>query len=451
MKKIPEIYIEEYTWKQVEFVKNRTRLAAILFVLTFFAGSIAGTFVLHSKITPEVWVIWGGSLVTCAIALTLNTKTHSIGGARASAAAIMTLIVGEMLWYQMATATAPFDVSLLFVLMFFGFSLIFLWSSGGLVGVLLLHMAAYIIFLTKTPVYVYKDTVVETEVADYVSGIITMCTAFWVCYIVSKRAREREIENFVLLKENESKNKEMRKELEMATVVHNRLVPKSINADLADIAVTYLPMYYIGGDYTKFHFIDKDRLIFIICDVTGHGVPAALLVNAFHSEFERIAAEGKEPGVLLKEAESVIAEDFDGISMYLTAFCGLLDYKEKKFMYSNYGHPPQYMYHVADSSLKSAPSQTTFLGLNAKDDKIYQSEMPFDDGDRIFLYTDGVTEAKDETGEEFGYERLKAFIRANHDMPVELFNKKLTAELNSFTTTVGKFEDDVLMLSIQVK
>ena len=73
---------------------------------------------------------------------------------------------------------------------------------------------------------------------------------------------------------------QMDDELKMATPVHARLVPKSLTTESADIAFTYLPVYYLGGDYANFQITDGKNLIFFICDVTGHGVSAALLVNA---------------------------------------------------------------------------------------------------------------------------------------------------------------------------
>jgi len=275
--------------------------------------------------------------------------------------------------------------------------------------------------------------------------------AFWVCYIVTSRERKRELENFIILKEVEKKNEQMHKELELATHVHNRLVPHSVSTDRADIAVTYRPMYYIGGDYAKFHFIDKDRLLFIICDVTGHGVSAALLVNAFNSEFERLVRTGKEPGTLLKELDRFIVEEFAETNMYLTAFCGLLDYGNKKFRYSSYGHPPQYIYRASDSDIKRVAAQTSMLGLPIEDEEIYQNEIPFYKGDQLLLFTDGVVEAKSRAGAEYGNERLEAFIRKNQFTQAELFNEELLAELGTFSGTDEGFKDDILVLNIRVK
>ena len=189
----------------------------------------------------------------------------------------------------------------------------------------------------------------------------------------------------------------------------------------------------------------------MICDVTGHGVSAALLVNVINTEFERLAKEGKSPGDLLKELDRFIVNDFAGANMYLTAFCGVLDYSRfsRKFTYSSYGHPPQYIYCATNSKINKISAQTSFLGLPIEDDNIYQEEIPFNKGDQILLFTDGVTEARDTDGNEYGDKKLEDFIKENNDLQVESFNKKLLSRLNFFTQ--NNLRDDVFILSIKTK
>jgi len=241
----------------------------------------------------------------------------------------------------------------------------------------------------------------------------------------------------------------MHKELELATRVHKTLIPKSLSTDLVDIAVMYLPMYYIGGDYAKFHFVDKDRLIFIICDVTGHGVSAALLVNRVHTEFESLAREAKEPGTLLKELNNFIIKDFGGIDMYLSAFCGLLDFKTGRLIYSNYGHPAQYIYRVRELDIQRLESQTSLLGLPFPDDGLYQSQIKFNKGDQLLLFTDGLIEASNGHGEKYGKEKIESFIKQNCNAGPDLFNQKLLEELNTFKDE--GFKDDIFLLSVKIK
>lgn len=249
-------------------------------------------------------------------------------------------------------------------------------------------------------------------------------------------------------KELRQKNEQIREELELATQIQKTLIPAPVHTDHADIAVDYLPFSFMGGDYAKFHFVDRDRLVFIISDVTGHGVGAALLVNRLHAEFEHLAREGKEPGTLLKELNDFITGSFDGTYMYLSAFCGCLDFHSKVFRYSNYGHPPQYMYHATKKCVDPLQSQTTLLGLSLGRDGMFEQEIPFDWGDKIILFTDGIIEARNGDGEIFGCARVQDVLARNFELRAADLNRRLLEELDRFKR--GDFTDDVFLLTIEI-
>jgi sigma-B regulation protein RsbU (phosphoserine phosphatase) len=285
---------------------------------------------------------------------------------------------------------------------------------------------------------------------EYMEGMMFLLVSFVLCFVVRLMDWERDIQDFILLKQLEGKNRQMQKELELARRIHKTLVPNSISNENVEIEVSYLPAYYVGGDYAKFHFLDKDRMVFIISDVTGHGVSAALLVNRIHAEFERMAKDGKEPGVLLSELDEFIMGDFEGTDMYLSAFCGLLDFKKMRMLYSNHGHPPQCLYHVKGAFVEDLPAQTSMLGLPIDDKRIEQSEVKFEKGDRILLFTDGVTETRTSQGEEYGEDRLESFLRNNCETPPHVFNQQLVDELRTFSGN-HKFADDVFILHMVIK
>ncbi|UCH12061.1 MAG: SpoIIE family protein phosphatase [Candidatus Omnitrophota bacterium] len=448
-KKIPPVYLDEFLKQQTALIKGRVRLAALLFVASFFIGSLVNTFLLGKEFTPPITAVWLLSACVCIITFALSGKLSTIRRAWFSAALFMLTVLAVMSIYYIVQNDPPFDVAMGYIFMFLGFSLVFPWSPNGIIAVMLSHCGGYTIYLLNTQTFIYKNNTVLMEPPDYLHGFIIIFLAFIVFYVVSKRDRKRKIENFVLFKEIEEKNKQMQRELELATSVHSRLIPHSTSTPLADIAVTYLPMYYMGGDYAKFHFIDKNKLIFIICDVTGHGVSAALIVNAFNTEFEQLAKEGIEPGRLLKEMDSFFIKDFAESGMYLTAFCGLLDFRSKKFMYSSYGHPPQYVYQANNSEFRKISALTRLLGIPSEDENIYQSEITFNKGDHILLFTDGVIESRDFEGKEYSIERLEDFIRKNRKAQVDSFNEQLVSELNMFTGK--KFNDDIFILNIRIK
>jgi len=213
--------------------------------------------------------------------------------------------------------------------------------------------------------------------------------------------------------------------------------------------VTYQPMFYMGGDYAKFNFIDKDKLLFVLADVTGHGVSSALLVNRIHTEIERLSREALLPGAILKALDRFINEDFGKMGFYISAFCGLLDFSKKQLVYSNHGHPPQILIQSKDKNIVLMNSQTFLMGIGMNEENVYNTNVDFERGDRLILFTDGVIEARDVSGELFGYERLERFADDNSSLDVVEFNKRLIADVNAFQA--GDPTDDIFLLTIQTK
>jgi serine phosphatase RsbU (regulator of sigma subunit) len=448
---IPKRYLNEFLKDKTAVINNRTQLAAVLFIFTFITGSLVSSLILNEGFTLELILSWIFTVLVSVVMFIVASKVTRVSTAKLSAVVFMVSCLTVLTWFYISVNEAPFNVGMAYIFAFIGFSLMFPWFPKEVMGVLALHSGTFFIYLINTRTFMFRGNAFPVEISDYLQVYIIMFLSSALCWIVSKRERERDIENFVLLKEVEEKNSQMRQELELATRVHSRLVPHSTNTSIADIAVTYVPMYYISGDYAKFQHIGKNKLIFLICDVTGHGVSAALLVNALNAEFESLIKDYTDPGELLKKMDRFILADFGEINMYSTAFCGLLEYGPiaAKLTYSSYGHLPQYIYRAANSSIDRITAQTSFLGLPLEDDTIYKNEIPFDKGDQIVLFTDGVVEAKDANGADFGDERIETFIRENNKMEAGQFNQTLLKELNSFAG--NNFKDDVFILNIKTK
>jgi len=393
-------------------------------------------------------------LIICMIFIFITRRLTKAIGLKACAFFFITAFLLLAAWGDMVEA-APYPVFIIsYIMTLLTGCLIIPWFPYELIPIFIVNAAAFTIhfFYGKTLLhaknFLGKQPLAFGTNSDYLAGLSTLLLAFMMCVFIRRYEMHEALKKFNLSNEVKSKNKQMQNELELATRVHSRLVPHSVATPLANIAVTYVPMYYMGGDYAKFHFIDHHRLIFIISDVTGHGVSAALLVNAFNAEFERLAKEGNGPGVLLKQLDEFIVSDFAQTNMYITAFCGLLDFRHKKLTYSSYGHPPQYIYHARDRNIKRALAQTSLLGAQVDgDEQIYQDDISFEKGDQILLFTDGIVEAKDIEDNEFGEERVERFISNNSNLSANLFNEELLKELNFFTA--NKLKDDVFILNIK--
>lgn len=175
----------------------------------------------------------------------------------------------------------------------------------------------------------------------------------------------------------------LERELEVATRVHETLIPKNLKTDQLDLALTYRPVSSMGGDYASY-FLHDNRLLFIISDVTGHGVPAALLVNRVDSEFKRQASKNKEPGDIMKTLESFIEHQFRGTQMYLSAFCGALEFGSGRLAYSNYGHLPQIVFNPEENKIDLMEAQTTLLNFVNRGEAPIQDEITLSPQARIF-------------------------------------------------------------------
>lgn len=446
--KIPEEYRKEFTAKQIAFVKNRIYLFCFLAVGVYFFTSITGSIITPSDF--KVIEIYLGLVLIAGsgVVFYINHKVRTLRGAQLNAYLFTAVVLVLLVTVNIAYSDNTLASSSLFVFSFFLVSITVPWRPSGIILIWLMHIIAFTFsFLTARDMTQINLSFLRLN--DYLNGFIFLMIAFALCVVVRRKESIRDVENFVLLKKVEETNSRIRQELEWAKAIHKTIIPVSRSTSMLDIAVTYLPVSYVGGDYVRYDFVNPHKVVIFISDITGHGVPAALLVNRMHAEFERLAQSGTEPGALLKELDKFIKDEFKASGMYLSAFCGLLDFKKMNLVYSNYGHPPQYMYSGKDAHLYEFSAQTSLLGLPMDDEKIYQNEIKIDDSDKLLLYTDGVVETKNSKGEDFGSARLKDFLVKNHNLTSRDFNKNLLAEDEAYKN--GDFKDDICIMSIDVK
>ncbi len=446
-------YYGDFVNSQVGLIKSRIKLFCILAVVIYLLASAISMAMLPEEFNPSetsviIVLVISSLLIRFSIA-----RVHSIRTAKFHAY-LFTMVVLVLL--TKASMLYPKDYNLseatyLFCLFLVSFTVP--WKPIEILPITLMHTTAFIFLFYyvrgEASYSVDISSLYSGEFFPMVGGLIFLTMGFILCFVIRKNEFLRDLENYVLLKEVEKRNIQMQKELQLATKVHKTLIPKSIYTDLVDVAVMYLPMYYIGGDYAKFHFKNNDKLILMICDVTGHGVSAALLVNRVHSEFERLAKDDKSPGELLKELNDFITNDFKEIEMYLSAFSCEVDFKNMKFKYSNHGHPSQYIYRINKSLIEHMDPQAGLLGLPFLENDVVEHEINVSKGDKIVLFTDGVIETKNKIGVEFGKKKLEDFVAETHLSGVDEFNNKLLAEINEYNAE--NFNDDIFVLSMDIK
>ncbi len=254
-------------------------------------------------------------------------------------------------------------------------------------------------------------------------------------------------ENSRLFNEFLEKQK-IEKDLELARNIQRNLLPKKIPAlENFEIAAENIPARQVGGDYFDAIKLKNGKTLVVIADVSGKGMQAALLMSNIQaviktlSKFEYSLAEATN---LLND---LISENTSGGS-FITLFWGTLDDETGKFTYSNAGHNPPLF--ISDGEIKKLNEGGMILGVMPTMIPYASNSIKMKSGDKIILFTDGITEAMNENFEEYGDENLE-----NLALKMKNKNAKETLEeiLKDVRSHVGKAEqsDDITLLVISAK
>jgi sigma-B regulation protein RsbU (phosphoserine phosphatase) len=196
----------------------------------------------------------------------------------------------------------------------------------------------------------------------------------------------------------------LRAEMEQARRIQQSILPATPPAGTPfRIAATYSPMTAVAGDLYDFIRFGEGRLGLFVADVSGHGVPAALVASMLKTALTIYGLTCGSPAGLLKELNRVFCGRFEG--EFITAACAVLDAGSQRLTYSAAGHPPLLLWRANASEIRHVEQNGLPLGIRASAD--YKDfTLPFARGDRLAMYTDGIVETENTAGEEFGHERL---------------------------------------------
>jgi sigma-B regulation protein RsbU (phosphoserine phosphatase) len=200
---------------------------------------------------------------------------------------------------------------------------------------------------------------------------------------------------------------DVEQELSTAKRIQFAILPESAPYfDGVRVATRYQPMRSVAGDFYDFQ-VSGDLLTILVADVSGHGVPAALVSCMLKVCFAAQKTNASNPAAILSGLGLMLRGSVGG--QYVTAACAAIDRKSKTITYSGAGHPPSVFVRTEQRDAVFLDQNGLFLGPfpNATYENI---STPFESGDILFLYTDGITEAHDSAGEEFGRERLREFL-----------------------------------------
>lgn len=224
------------------------------------------------------------------------------------------------------------------------------------------------------------------------------------------------ITNFRLLPETILRER-YKEELEIAKRVQKKLLPEHfVNNEFYEIAAFTQSADQVGGDYYDFYQISPHRTLFVIGDVSGKGTSAAFNMAQMKGIFQALAQLDLDPKSFLAKANHALGNCLEK-SSFITLTLFLVDTSIKKIMLVRGGHCPALYYKDNTKQVEFLRSKGMGLGIVLDDTfstHIDLVELDFEPHDQLLFYTDGITEARNKTGDEYGFDRLKLFMQNNH-------------------------------------
>jgi sigma-B regulation protein RsbU (phosphoserine phosphatase) len=235
-------------------------------------------------------------------------------------------------------------------------------------------------------------------------------------------------------------------ELEIAREIQSSILPSGV-PELKSLRINaaYHPMTAVAGDFYEFIPVDQYRAGFLVADVSGHGVPAALIASMIKVAMQSMVSCAHDPPEVLRGLNRILPGQLR--SQFVSAAYLWVDTETRKALYSAAGHPPLLSWR--QGKLERIESNGLLIGV--KPDSNYPvCEMPLNSGDRFLLYTDGVVEPENAAGEPFGDRQLEQVVRNNHSRPPSELSEQLLSEIRHWQRASVTQQDDITLIIIDV-
>ncbi|MGR9046988.1 MAG: SpoIIE family protein phosphatase [Gammaproteobacteria bacterium] len=256
--------------------------------------------------------------------------------------------------------------------------------------------------------------------------------------------------SITVLKETTAVKERIESELKIATDIQASLLPRTFppfpDHSEFDIYASMVPAKEVAGDFYDFFFIDETNLCFLIADVSDKGVPAALYMMVAKTLLKTEGQRLGEPDKILSSVNTILAADNESC-MFTTVFCAILDITTGEVRFANAGHNTPL---IIDAQGVRYLTLKPGLMLGPKADMEYVTErVRLNPGDALFLYTDGVTEARNQQDELFGELRLQNALQTAPKENLSDMIHIISSEVSQYAIGVPQ-SDDITMLAIKV-
>ncbi|MCU0289883.1 MAG: SpoIIE family protein phosphatase [Acidobacteria bacterium] len=279
------------------------------------------------------------------------------------------------------------------------------------------------------------DLKVAQKIPEEVSSLIRGLAAFVAILVEKLEMQERIIEK-----------ERIEKELEIARRIQQSFLPSGYTQLKGlDVAYINIPSSQVGGDYYDIIPFGEHETVFTINDISGHGIPASLLMAIFRTNFVFSIKKNKNIVAAINHLNDIIAETTEP-NHFVTSFTCLLDREKMTLSYVNAGHNPPFILR-ADQLIKL--DRASFIVGSLQDVPYETTQLPVKQGDILVLYTDGIVETENPSEQQYTVNRLQDFIKNNREFSAEEIKEKFIAELRKYS---GRkfFEDDITFILIKI-
>lgn len=239
-------------------------------------------------------------------------------------------------------------------------------------------------------------------------------------------------------------------ELEMARQIQLSILPRETpKIKGLDIAARYLPLTSVAGDFYDFIIVDEQRVGVLVADVSGHGLPAALIASMLQVALAAQVAHASDPARVMWGLNQALCGKFR--VHFVTAAYVFVDMEKNSIGYAGAGHPPLLLWRKSTGNALEV-SENGFLLGHFPEETYSVTEVPMEPGDRVLLYTDGITEARNSSEEMFGIDQFKHFLETNHTLSSDEFCDALLHELSLWSRESGGpgQQDDLTLLALKL-
>jgi serine phosphatase RsbU (regulator of sigma subunit) len=243
----------------------------------------------------------------------------------------------------------------------------------------------------------------------------------------------------------------MTRELEIAREIQANILPKVYPRGLRfALAGTYRSAMEVGGDYYDFIEFDDGRLGVLVADVSGKSLPGMLVMLITRDIVHRLARQVQEPARLLTDVNSELLKNIKK-GMFVTMFFGVLDVENGRFRFASAGHNPLVVLRGDTGTVELVKTKGFPLGMVSSpmyETRVEGGEIRLSENDWLIQYTDGVNEAQNAAGDEFGTERLTELVEKHRHLNPEEFVKAILSAHQAFVGDAAQY-DDITLLAVK--